>query len=130
MVILTEAALTDMLVQLRQHLRSILTTFAFGAALRTAFLISDMVMSGNLIGGGYWYPSMSERSAWTLGGKKDCRGTLAYLYDINKADTDRWQCGRGPRRCGTSSSNIETRQTNGTICGQKATVCGYQTGTL
>jgi hypothetical protein len=49
--ILTEAASTDMSVQLRQHLRSRLTILAFGEALRTAFSISDMVMSGNLIGG-------------------------------------------------------------------------------
>src|SRR3569833_2303001 len=50
----------------------------FGEALRTAFSISGMVMSGHSIGGGYWYLSVSERLAWSGGGKKDWRSTSAF----------------------------------------------------
>ena len=50
----------------------------FGEAPRTAFSISGIVISGHSIDGGYWYPSMSARSAWAGGGKKDWRSSSAF----------------------------------------------------
>ena len=50
----------------------------FGEAVRTARSTSGTVMSGHSIGTGYWYPLMSERSAWDGGGKKDWRRTSAF----------------------------------------------------